>query len=146
MDMDSFWYLEDEAIADVAFEAYGSNLEAIFYQAGIATANLLTDLNVLTGTELRTLKLSKSSEERLLKNYLDEIVYLKDADLFFIKTIEVSISSDTNIWNLTAKFHGDIFDFEKMPMYNDLKAITWHDFSLRQLDDETWKCYVLIDI
>lgn len=138
-------YLEDEAIADIAFMAKSETLEGLFYDAAKATCNLQTNIDQLQENEEREFEIVSKSYERLLKNFLDEIIYLKDADLFFVKDIDVNVSNENNQYIAKGKFTGDIFDPDKYEIGNDLKAITYHDFYLKEMD-HGWECYVLIDI
>jgi len=143
--MGSFEYLEDEAIADIAFRAYGDDLQDLFYHAAMATANLQTDINLLPRDEQRDIHIHKSDIDRLLKAFLDEILFYKDAELIFAVDFEVHIEKTVDGYLLDGKLIGGKFDYDIHPMHTDLKAITWHDFKVTK-SDAGWQCYVLIDI
>ncbi|MHA2503693.1 MAG: archease [Candidatus Kariarchaeaceae archaeon] len=143
--MGRYEYLEDEAIADVAFRAHGSTLAELFYQAAMATARLQTDLSLLEPTHSIDLDISKSTLDRLLKAFLGEILFYKDADLIFATNFDVNIQEVDTGYRLVGTMSGADFDYEKHPMHNDLKAITWHNLYVEKKGDE-WECYVLIDI
>ena len=140
-----FEYLEDEAIADIAFKAYGGTINELFLNAAMATANLQTDIELLDDNEVRYLQFEKSDLDRLLKEFLSEILFYKDAELLFAKDFEIDVSEIDEGYKFEGKLIGGIFDPSKHPMHNDLKAITWHDFKVSRLED-SWQCYVLIDI
>jgi SHS2 domain-containing protein len=138
-------YLEDEAIADIAFKAWGKNLTDIFKEAAKAVYSLLTNIDELTDELSFPIEIKAESTEKLLYKFLDEIIYLKDAELFFPKDVDVQINESENLYKLEATFYGCEFNFEHHQMGNDIKAITYHDFYLKRIDD-MWECYVLIDI
>ena len=140
-----YQYLEDEAIADIAFKAWGENLDDLFKEAAKAVYSLLTNIDDLTTDLTYTVNIEADTSEKLLYKFLDEIIYFKDAELFFPKNVELSISEEDGLYKLTGEFFGCEFDFQKHQMGNDIKAITYHDFYLKQLDDK-WECYVLVDI
>jgi len=143
--MGSYRYLDDEAIADIAFIAEASTLEELFYQAGMATASLQTDLKQINVTESRALDIIKADNERLLKAFLQEIIYYKDAELLFATDFTLRIGQQDGDLHLQGELRGGYFDPTVHPMHNDLKAITWHNFYVKETE-KGWQCYVLIDI
>ena len=92
--MAEFNFLDDEAIADIAFIAKGTTLIELFYSAAMATASLQTDINLLAGEISAQIHIEKSSIEFLLKAFLDEILYFKDAELLFTVTDPVRLSPE----------------------------------------------------
>ena len=143
--MANFNFLENEAIADIAFIAKGHTLIELFYSAAIATASLQTDIDLLAGEKSEQIHIEKSSIDFLLKAFLDEILYFKDAELLFAKDFSLNVYELDNSFHLDGTLFGSIFDINIHPMHNDLKAITWHDFRVSKTE-EGWECYVLIDI
>ncbi|MHA2098986.1 MAG: archease [Candidatus Kariarchaeaceae archaeon] len=140
-----YQYLEDEALADIAFKAWGEDLNHVFKEAAKAVYSLLTNVDELTDELTFPINIESDSTEKLLYKFLDEIIYLKDAELFFPKNVEVSIKETDGTYSLIGRFYGCEFDFERHHMGNDIKAITYHDFYLKQVDNK-WECYVLVDI
>ncbi|MHA2254113.1 MAG: archease, partial [Candidatus Kariarchaeaceae archaeon] len=78
-----FKYLEDEALADIAFLAYGQGINEMFRDAAMAICSLLTDIEKLDTSISFPIDIQHESVERVLYQFLDEIIYLKDAELFF---------------------------------------------------------------
>ncbi len=140
-----YQYLEEEAIADIAFKAWGVNLNDVFKEAAEAVYSLLTNIEDLNDDISFPINIEADTSENLLYKFLDEIIYLKDAELFFPKRVELSIKETDGLFILKGKFIGSEFEIEKHEMGNDIKAITYHDFYLKELDDK-WECYVLVDI
>lgn len=141
-----YQYLEDEAISDIAFKAWGDNLNDIFKEAAKAVYSLLTNIEELTDDLNYPINIKSDSLEKLLYKFLDEIIYLKDAELFFPKNVDLVIVEDKDgNYILNGTFYGCEFDYKVHQMGNDIKAITYHDFYLKNLNNK-WECYVLVDI
>src|SRR3989338_7129900 len=75
-----FKFLEDVAIADIAFEAYGKNYSGLFENAANAIFSLTADLKTLKPEIKKKVKLENSKIDLLLYDFLSEILYIKDAD------------------------------------------------------------------
>lgn len=140
-----FEYLEDEAIADIAFQASNETLEDLFKDAAIAIFSLQTDIQKLDSNLTYQIIIEEKSLERLFYKFLDEIVYLKDADLFFPKIVEVDSVLKHNTWKLIGRFIGSKFDENIHTIGNDVKAITLHEFYIKKTQNG-WECHVIIDI
>lgn len=79
-------------MADIAFEARGKTLEALFSSAGQAvTAAQLHDLRTIRKKESRTFDLTNKAIDMLLFNFLQELIYWKDVDLLLFKSFDLSI-------------------------------------------------------
>ncbi len=140
-----FEYLEDEALADVAIRSTGKNLNEVFRDTAMAICNLQTDINSLTLDITHELVLEELTLDRLLYKFLDEIIYLKDAELFFAKTVEVEIIDKIDYWRMKGKLVGCEFDYNIHQIGNDIKAITLHEFNIIEINDG-WETHVIIDI
>ena len=140
-----YTYLEDEAIADIAFKAIGSTLSELFNEASKAVFSLLTDINMLDTDIHVPISIEAETIEKLLYQFLDEIIYLKDADLFFPNSVLVEVTETNTGYKVEGEFVGTTFDHQKYRMGNDIKAITYHGFYVKQVDNK-WEAYVLVDI
>ena len=138
-------FLDDEAIADIAYKVNAESLNKLFKEAAEVIFNLQTDTELLSEELNFAIDISAKSSERLLHELLDEIIFLKDAELFFPKSIVIDIIEKDNIWYANGEFKGCTFDIEKHIQGNDIKSITWHDFYLKKVGNE-WDSYILIDI
>ena len=140
-----FEYLDDEAIADIAFRATGKDIDQLFHDSAMAVCQLQTDIEILDESIKKEIQLEANDFERLLYMLLDEIIFLKDADLFFPKKVSLKVKKMNGKCQVSGYFQGCTFDYTKHPMGNDIKAITLHDFYVKEIP-EGWESYVLIDI
>jgi SHS2 domain-containing protein len=139
-------FLEEIAIADIAFRAWGENLEALFIAAGDATLNAMIDnLEAIALKETRTFRLENDELDMLLFNFLQEFVYYKDSELLLLRAQEVQIEEKNSEYHLTAVTQGERLDRDRHEERVDVKAITLHRFQLEKTDDG-WTAMVILDI
>jgi SHS2 domain-containing protein len=138
-------YLEDEALADIAFQARGATLNEMFHDAGMAVCTLLTDIDKLSRDRTIPFNLEAQSLDRMLYNFLDEIIFLKDAELFFAKEIQILEITKGEKWILDGNFVGCEFDQKIHTVGNDIKAITFHELYVKETT-HGWESHVIVDI
>ncbi|MHA2254147.1 MAG: archease, partial [Candidatus Kariarchaeaceae archaeon] len=64
---------------------------------------------------------------------------------FFPKDVEVFVSKEKNLWTLDGTFHGCEFNADIHAIGNDIKAITLHDFYVKQTN-QGWESHVIVDV
>jgi SHS2 domain-containing protein len=142
----SYEFLEDIAIADIAFRAWGENLEEVFKAAGDATVNAMIDnLDAIEFKETRTFTLENDALDLLLFNFLQEFIYYKDSELLLLRAQQVQIEKKNADYHLTAVTRGETLDRERHQERVDVKAVTLHRFQLEKTD-EGWMAMVILDI
>lgn len=144
----TYKYLEDVSIADVSFVAEGKTLGEMFESAGLAVTNtMVKNLKAVKPRIKKTIKVKAKDIEKLLFNFLQEFVYWKDKDLLLFSKIKVTVKEPKKPgekYSLAAELSGDKIDAKKHEMLVDVKAVTWHLFSVKK--DKKWKCQVVLDI
>lgn len=142
----SYEFLEDIAIADIAFRAWGENLEELFIAAGDATVNAMIDnLDAIELKETRTFTLENDALDLLLFNFLQEFVYYKDSELLLLRAQQVQIEEKNSEYHLSAVTQGETLDRDRHEQRVDVKAVTLHRFQLEKTDDG-WTALVILDI
>ena len=87
-----YHYLEDIGTADIAFEATGRDLPELFAAAADATMNVMIDnLDAIESRETRQIELSGDKIDMLLFDFLQELIYFKDAKRLLLRTRETQI-------------------------------------------------------
>ena len=85
-------FLEDVATADIAFRAWGKDLEETFIAAADATMNVMVEeLDSIQPRERREFKLENEALDMLLFNFLQELIYYKDAEKLLLRVNQVEI-------------------------------------------------------
>jgi SHS2 domain-containing protein len=133
-------------MADVAFEATGRTLEELFTSAAQAMTNTqLEDLAQLkTGTK-KEFTLKAEGLERLLHDFLQELIFYKDAELLLFRDYELKVTKTRDGYELKASLRGEEIDPKRHSLLVDVKAVSWHRFRLEK-DEGVWKAVVIIDV
>lgn len=142
-----FRFLEKAVTADVAFEAFGKNLNEVFQNAALATAETMVDTDTVTSRLQKTIKLQNKEVGALLIDFLNEIIYYKDAEQMLICKFDVDIKhkKENGVYILTAKIAGEHLDYKKHLLRADVKAATFHMLELKQKGKQ-WTARVVLDI
>jgi|TARA_Y100000310_G_scaffold228798_2_gene231121 SHS2 domain-containing protein len=143
--MKKYKILEDVAIADIAIEAYGKNLNELFENSALAIFEESANLKNVGEKEKRSIKINASDIEDLLYDFLSEILFLKDTYSTIFKKSEVKIDKKRKKYHLNAKLFGEKIDREKHELGNDLKAITLHMFKIEKTKTG-FKDLVVVDV
>ncbi len=139
-------FLEDLGTPDNAFEATGRDLPQLFTAAADATMNVMIDnLDAIESREARQIELSNDNVEMLLFDFLQELIYFKDARRLLLRACEMQIDHEDEGYLLKAKVAGERLDDTRHQQRADVKAVTLHGFSVKK-QDSGWKARVLLDI
>ena len=142
----AYRYLEDIATADVAFEASGSDLVELFMAAADATMNVMVaDLNTIGERETVAFSVEHEELDMLLFNFLQELIFLKDARLLLLRVSSVAIDRGAAGFSLRASAIGEELNPEKHNLIVDVKAVTLYRFHLQQTE-AGWVATVVLDI
>ena len=141
-----YHYLEEIGTADIAFEATGRDLPELFTAAADATINVMIDnLDAIESRETRQIELSSDKIDMLLFDFLQELIYFKDASRLLLRARETHIDQKGETYFLKAKVAGERLDDTRHQQRADVKAVTLHGFSVEK-QDSAWKAKVLLDI
>lgn len=141
-----YQYLDDIATADVAFRASGATLEDVFIGAAEATINVMVeDLGSIDPGERVTIRLEDEQLEMLLFQFLQELIYYKDARKLLLLPGKVTVAEKDQGFSLKADMAGETPDRRKHKLSVDIKAVTMHRFQLRQAA-RGWEATVVLDI
>src|SRR5919108_5980667 len=121
-------YADDIAISDVAFRAWGATLEEVFMAAADATMHaMVDDLETLAPQEERAFEVRDEVLDLLLLNFLQELIYYKDADCLLMRVTDVAITRDpTAGYVVRARAAGEPLDPDKHTLAADVKGVTLH--------------------
>jgi SHS2 domain-containing protein len=139
-------FLEDIATADIAFRAWGENLEELFQAAGDATINvMIEDLDTIRLEEQRTFSLENEALDMLLFNFLQEFIYYKDSEQLLLRSQQVQFEEKNGHHHLSALTQGEKLDPQQHQQRVDVKAVTLHRFQLEKTDNG-WTAIAILDI
>lgn len=131
--------------ADVMFEAFGSNLNEVFANAAIAVFDVQCNLKKINNKTKKIIKLKNENIEDLLFDFLEELIYLKDAKSILFGKFKIKFNDVKNKFFLECIAHGEKINPAKHELKIDVKAVTLHEFFLKKIKNG-WKCRVVLDI
>src|SRR5262249_19773053 len=130
----------------IAFEATGRDLSELFMAAADATMNVMIEnIDAIEARETQHLELNNDKIDMLLFDFLQELIYLKDAGRLLLRIREVQIDEKDTAYSLKVTAAGETLDATRHQQRADVKAVTLHDFSVEN-EDGGWKARVLLDI
>jgi SHS2 domain-containing protein len=141
-----YHYLEEIGTADIAFEVTGRDLPELFSDAADATMNVMIEnLDAIEPRDTRHIELSNDEIDMLLFDFLQELIYFKDAERLLLRVRDVQIDEKKEGYFLQAEAAGELLDAGRHHQRADVKAVTLHDFSVEKKNGG-WKATVILDI
>ena len=142
--MKKYKFLENIAIADIAFESYGKDLNELFENSALAVFVSSAEIKTIKPKVKRAIKLNNDRIDNLLYDFLSEIIFLKDKDSLIFSKSKVDIKENKK-YNLKATLYGEEIDLKKHTLLNDVKAVTLHLFKIEKVKNY-WKATIVLDI
>lgn len=128
--------------ADVGIIAYGAEIKQVFVNAALALFSLITELEDV-GEELKyDVEVASEDRESLLVEWLNELVYLFDAEHVLLQRFDIQGLSNTR---LKAACYGEKFDPSRHRIKTGVKAATYHMLRIDK-DNKGYKAQVIFDI
>lgn len=138
-------YLEDVAISDAAFEAWGDTAEEVFLASADATMNvMIEDINTIADLERRTIVTEDDTIDMLLFQLLQELIFFKDAEQLLLRLTRVEIQQGKGHYSLKADAYGERLDPARHSQRVDVKAVTLHRFRVEQTARH-WEAFIILD-
>ncbi len=129
-----------EHTADIKFVARGKSKEEVFKESAMALKETMTKGIEIKKIEEKDIAVEGKDYESLLRNFLEEFLFLFDAEDFILSDIsEILIDG----FKLMATVKGDIIDNYKLT--NDVKAITYNEMYVKETD-KGWESQVVLDV
>lgn len=129
-----------EHTADVKFQAFGNSPDKVFENSALALKELICGKIRIKEEKNKIIKVEGKDFESLLYNFLEEIIYLLDAENFVISKVkEIKIKD----FKLNAKISGDRASNYKFT--NEVKAVTYNDMFVKKIKGK-WVSQVVLDV
>ena len=127
--------------ADVGIIAYGADMNEAFANAAKGLFSLITELDDVEEVVYRDIELTAPDQESLLVEWLNELIYLFDAENIIFKRFDITQLSQTH---LKARSYGHKVDSSKHKLKTGVKAATYHMLKIDKSNGG--KVQVLFDI
>ncbi len=131
-----------EHTADIGLVARGRTLEELFANAASGLVDLMVDPADLREETRLELTVSAPDREALLVAWLNELLYLLDAQGFVPRRSRILTLTDTT---LTAELRGERIDRARHHVRRMVKAATYHELRVAQQDGR-WEARVIVDL
>ena len=128
-----------EHTADIKFRAYGKTLDEAFENSVLAISEYLSRGEKISSKKGKSITIHGTDLENLLYNFLDEIVYLLDAENFLTAKAEVKILGN----NLKATLYGD--DSKKYKDLYYIKSTTYAEMHVKKTS-KGWEIQAVMDV
>jgi SHS2 domain-containing protein len=138
-------FIEGLTKADVAFEARGKNLDKLFEYSALAVFDIMAEPKKVKKNIKQEVSIVKDSIENLLYSFLEEVIFLKDAEFMVFKESQVKVLEGNGNFVLNAVLFGDKIDYKTQELKVDPKAITMHKFKVNK-DKSGFVAQVVVDI
>jgi len=128
--------------ADIGIKVYGKTLKELFQNAAIGCFDNIADLdNVQLKRHVR-FNIQAPSQEELLLLWLKELLYSFDTKRILFKDFKIEELKATH---LIATAYGDKLNLKKHSVKEEIKAVTYHEFSLKH-GKSGWTAQVIFDV
>jgi SHS2 domain-containing protein len=141
----SFRFLDDIALADLAFEAEGDSVQELFREATRALLETLADPETVAKSWEARITKTEDDPADLLFEWLSDIVYWKDAAGVVFHDAELSVRQEGSVWTLEAVLRGAAVDQTQQTLHNDVKGVTKHLYEVKQ-EGTRWYARVVVDV
>lgn len=138
--------------ADAKFQAFGATVEEAFTNAEEAMVSLMYKIDEIKSYEFdseeREILIEADNYEGLLYKFLEEILFLFDAEFFVglideIKIKEPNPESETPKYKLKAKLLGT--QSINLENHGEVKAVTYNEMYVKDTDDG-FEVQVVVDL
>lgn len=141
----SFRFLEEIALADIAFEAEGESVEEVFRGATQALLESMANPETVSVEWEHGIGRTEGDPSALLFDWLSEMVYWKDAAGVVYREAPLALTQEGEVWLLQARLIGAPVDPHTQELHADVKGVTKHLYELKQTGSR-WKVRVVLDV
>jgi len=129
-----------EHTADLKFQAFGKNQKEVFINSSYALKEIICKKLKIKNRITKNIKIKGNDFESLFYKFLEEIIYLVDAEDFIIKKVK---SIELKDFEIKAVFEGD--KASNYNFTNNAKASTYNDMFFKKIGKK-WIGQAVIDV
>jgi len=135
--MEKFKFIEHTA--DIKFQAFGNSLEEIFENSALAVSKSMFDEDV-EGKISKNIEAQGKDNERLLYEFIEELLILFDSEQFLITSVKKIEIKDGEV---KAEILG--VNAENYEIDNHIKSVTYNEMFVKE-EGGKWTAQVVLDI
>lgn len=130
-----------EHTADIGVRAYGRTLEELFINAARAHYEVQGRFD-LADRRMLKVELTATSLDELFVRWLSELLFHLSADGVCFTHFRLQFAGEQK---LTVQMEGGAVDFSRSEVFEEVKAVTYHQLSVKQTADG-WMATVIFDV
>jgi len=130
-----------EHTSDIGIIAYGTDIGRAFINAARALFSIITDPAGIWETDYRDIEVTAEDREDLLVEWLNELIYLFDAEQMLFSKFVITYLTDTQ---MVARCYGEKIDTARHALKTGVKAATYHMLKIEK--DDVFRVQVLFDV
>jgi SHS2 domain-containing protein len=143
-------FLDDRAVADLAFSATGATLEELFQSAVDALVSaIVADLGSIVPRERREIMHTAETVDDLLFELMQKVISSKDNDGLLLRVESIRVTEGSGgalpVASLKAVLKGDRIDPKRHELSADVKAVTLYRGRIEPVQDG-WEAEVALDV
>lgn len=128
--------------ADVGIIAYGADIKQLFSNAALALFSLITEPGSINEKLRRHLEIISEDKDSLLVEWLNELIYLFDAEHVLFKRFDIESLTNNQ---LKATCYGEDFDPLKHKIKTEVKAATYHMLKINR-NNRGYEVQIIFDV
>lgn len=141
----SWSYTFVDHTADIAVDIRGKSLSELFTASAYAWLEAITEQST-NSSETKIISLGDENLEVLLVSFISELNFFYQSDKWIMSSIQkIDIDRKDDLWNLSAVVLGGNFDRNKFKLKSEIKAVTYHQMKIKEVDGD-YSTRIVFDI
>ena len=128
--------------ADIGILVHGADIKQVFVNAAVGLFNLVIDTDSIRETTQYDLELSSQDTESMLVEWLNELIYILDAERLVFRSFAVDQLGNSRI---KARCFGEMIDPQRHVFKREIKAATYHMLTVDR-EHNGYKAQVIFDV
>jgi SHS2 domain-containing protein len=132
-----------DTTADIGIRAFGEDWPSLYANAALGMLSLITDTDEIEERLTREISITAPDRETLLVKWLNELIYLFDAEMLLFSRFEIVKISKSQI---KACCFGEKADRSQHQIKRGIKSATYHKLKVEKQKHGSYKAEVILDI
>jgi SHS2 domain-containing protein len=128
--------------ADIGIRGYGKTFLETLVNVAQGMFAAINDMKHVDAVESLPVDITAATPEDLVVQFLSYLLYLHDAEKFIAKEYQIKLTEPNQIQGTLC---GERFNPNKHYLYDEVKAVTYHQLLVEQKDDR-WTIQVICDL
>ena len=129
--------------ADLGLAAQADSLGELFESLAEALADVIRSPERVQPRQTHSISCQAEDVEALAVDFLSEMLIALQSDHFMpaeVRVTNISLSA------ITADLLGEPYDDQRHEILTEVKAVTYHQLTVKQTADKTWSARIILDM